>query len=82
MIDLQTLVYIVVGLLIGAVVLGLLYYLICYLEREFPGFPMVFKVIRIIFVVLVVLLLISLLLHMAGFPVVRFGAAPVQQRYG
>jgi hypothetical protein len=77
MIALADLVYIIVGLLIGGLVLGLLYWLICYCEAQFPGFPMIFKIIKIVFVILVVLLLIGLLLNMAGVPVVRVGnAAP------
>lgn len=71
MIGLDDLVYIIVALLIGALVLGLLWWLITYCESQFPGFPVIFKVIKVVFVILVVLVLISLLLHMAGFPVIR-----------
>jgi hypothetical protein len=72
-IGLGSLVSIIVYLLIGALVLGLLWYLINYCESQFPGAPMVFKVIRIIFIILVVLLLINLLLTFAGNPLVRWG---------
>jgi hypothetical protein len=71
-------VQIIVGLLIAALVLGLLWWLITYCEAQFPGFPLVFKVIRIVFVVLVVLVLIGLLLQMAGFPVVQMNPRPAQ----
>jgi len=77
MIALADLVYIIVGLLIGGLVLGLLWWLIGYCEAQFPGFPLLFKVIRIVFVILVVLLLIGLLLNMAGVPVVRVNGPPV-----
>lgn len=72
MIGIGDLVYVIVGLLVGGLILGLLWWLINYCEKEFPGFPMIFKVIRIVFVILVVLVLISLLLHLVGYPVVRF----------
>lgn len=75
MIGIEQIVYVIVALLIGGLVLGLLWWLVTYCEAQFPGFPMVFKVIKIVFVILVVLLLISLLLHVAGFPLVRFGPA-------
>lgn len=73
MIGLDTLVYAIVFLLIAALVLGLVYWLITFCEAQFPGFPIVFKVIKVIFVILVVLFCIGLLLHLAGFPVVRLG---------
>ena len=75
MIGLDSVVYIVVGLLVGALILGLLWYLINYCEQQFPGAPMIFKVIRIVFVVLVVLLLISILLQLVGVPLFRVGPA-------
>lgn len=75
MIGIDTLVYFVVGALVVALIIGLLYYLILFCEKEFPSFPLVFKVVRVAFVVLVILLLISFLLHLLGFPVVRFTPA-------
>ncbi len=75
MVGFDTIVYVIVGLLIGGLILGLLWWLIGYCEQQFPSFPLVFKVIRIVFVIMVVLMLISLLLHGMGFPLVRFGPA-------
>lgn len=72
MIGIADLVYVIVGLLIGGLVLGLLWWLIGYVESQGMGPPIMFKVIRVVFVILVVLVLISLLLGLAGFPVVRF----------
>jgi hypothetical protein len=73
-IGLADLVWYVIYLLIAAVIIGLLWFLINYIEKQFtdPGFPVMFKVIRVIFVVLVVLFAIGLLLSFAGFPIVRF----------
>ena len=62
----------VVWMLITAAVLGLLWFLINYCEvNMFPGFPMVFNVIRVIFVILVILLLIGKLLELGGYPVFK-----------
>lgn len=68
MISLSALVSLVVYLLVGAAILGLLWWLIGFCERSIGGPPLVYAVIRVVFVVLVVLLLISLLLHLAGAP--------------
>ena len=72
MIGIDTLVYVIVGLLVAALIGGLLWWLINYCEQQFPGMPLIFKIIRIVFVVFVVLMLISLLLQLLGFPLVRF----------
>ena len=70
--DLSTIVYIVVGLIIAVIVLGLLWWLIGYAEKTFTGIPPIaFKVVRFVFVALVVLFLIGLLLNLLGVPVVR-----------
>lgn len=71
MIAIGDIVWAVVYMLIGGLVLGLLWWLISYIERQGVGPPVVFKVIRVIFVILVVLLLISILLGLLGFPIVR-----------
>lgn len=62
MISLSGLVAVVIYLLVGAAVLGLLWFLINFCERSLGGPPQVYNVIRVVFVVLVVLLLIFLLL--------------------
>ncbi len=62
MVSLSGIVLIVVYLLVAAGVLGLLWFLIGFCERNLGGPPQVYAVIRVIFVVLVVLLLIGLLL--------------------
>lgn len=59
-------------MLVGGLVLGLLWFLIGYVEAQGLGPPVMFKVIRIVFIILVVLLLISVLLGLAGHPVVRW----------
>jgi Na+/melibiose symporter-like transporter len=61
----------ILGLLIGAVVLGLLWFLIGYIEKQGWGPPLAFQVIRVIFVILVVVLLISLLMALIGHPLIR-----------
>jgi hypothetical protein len=73
MIGIDTIVYVIVGLLVGGLILALLWWLVNYCEQQFPGAPLLFKVIRIVFVILVVLLLISILLHLIGVPLIRFG---------
>jgi uncharacterized membrane protein YedE/YeeE len=70
-IDLATLVQIVVAMLVGGLIIGLLWWLINYCEKEFPGSPMVFKIIRIVFIILIVLFLIGILLSLAGYPIVK-----------
>lgn len=72
MISLTGLVTVVVYLLICAAVLGLLWWLIAFCERQLGGPSQVYTVIRVIFAVLVVLLLIGLLLSFAqGQPLFR-----------
>lgn len=70
MVTLSSIVGIVLTLLIGAAVLGLLWWLISYVEKQGLGPPLVFKVVRVVFVVLVVLLLIGFLLHLLGVPII------------
>lgn len=72
MISLEGVVWTILYLLIAVVVLGLLWWLIGYFEREFGGPPMAYKVIRAVFVILIVLLLIGLLLSLlTGRPLFR-----------
>lgn len=54
MISLTSLVFIVLWMLISAVVIGLLWWLIGYVESQGWGPPNVFKVVRVVFVVLIV----------------------------
>lgn len=72
MIALETLVGAVVFMLIGALVLGLLWWLIGYVEAQGLGPPVMFKVIRVVFVILVVLVLIGVLMQLAGRPLIRW----------
>jgi asparagine N-glycosylation enzyme membrane subunit Stt3 len=71
-IGIAEIVWLMVYLLIAAVILGLVWWLIGYIEKQGFGPPIAFKVIRIVFVVLVVLFVIGMLLSFAGFPIVRF----------
>lgn len=66
MISLSAAVTIILYLLACGLVFGLLYYLILYCEREFPGMPLFFKVARIALVFLAVLVIIGVLVHVAG----------------
>lgn len=70
MVTVGSVVGIILALLIGAAVLGLLWWLIGYIEKQGFGPPIVFKVVRVVYVVLVVLLLIGFLLHLLGVPVI------------
>ncbi len=72
MISLSGIVWIVLYLLIAAAVLGMLWFLINFVEAQMGGPAKVYAVIRVIFVVLVVLLLIFLLLSfLSGQPLLR-----------
>ncbi len=74
MISLTTVVWVILGCLVGVMVLGLLWWLINYCESAIGGPPQAYAVIRVIFVILVVLLLIGLLLSfITGTPLVRLG---------
>lgn len=64
----------IVFLLLGGAVLGLVWFLIGYAEKQFGGPPLFYSVVRFVFVFLVVLLLIGLLLHLMGSPIVNIHA--------
>lgn len=72
MIGIDTLVTVIVYLLIGGLILGLLWWLITYVEAQGIGPPILFKIIRVVFVILVVLVLISVLMSLIGHPLVRW----------
>ncbi len=77
MVSLESLVYIVVYLLIAALILGLLWWLIGYVERQGLGTPVIFKVVRVVFVVMVVLVLIGFLISFTtGHPMFRASGPP------
>ncbi len=69
--SLETVVELVVFLIIAGAVLGLLYYLIYFVESQFPSPPMALfcKVARVALVILAVLVLIGMLLSFAGHPI-------------
>lgn len=72
MISLTGAVTLIIYLLVAGLVFGLLYWLVVYCEREFPGIPLFFKVARIALVFLAVLVLIGLLISIvSGQPVFR-----------
>lgn len=66
MISLSGAVTFILYLLVCGLVFGLLYWLIVYCEREFPGFPLFFKLARIALVFVAVLVIIGLLIHVVG----------------
>ena len=70
MISLREVVTIILFLLAAGAVFGLLFWLILYCEKEFPGIPLFFKVARIILVILAVLVLIGIILDFAGHPLI------------
>lgn len=76
MIAIETLVMSIVWLLVLALVLGLVWWLISFVESRAQKYnlaaPAVFDVIRIIFVIAVVIILIGFLMHLIGYPLVRF----------
>lgn len=72
MIDLRTIVYLFLFLLGCGAVFGLLFYLVHYIEREFPSNPLFFKAARIFLVVAAVLVLIGVILDFMGFGIIRW----------
>lgn len=70
MIAIETLVWVFLFLLGCGAIGGLLFYLVTYLEREFPGYPLFFKAARILLVVMAVLVLVFLILDLMGHPIV------------
>jgi hypothetical protein len=68
MIDLQTVVWAVVYLLVAGGVFGLLFFLTHYLQKEFPSEPMSLfaKCARVLLVVLAVLVLIGILVSLVS----------------
>ncbi len=78
MIDLSTVVWVVVYLLVAGAVFGLLFFLINYIAKQFPGpaMDLFAKVARILLIVLAVLVLIGLLVSfISGQPLIRWGPA-------
>jgi hypothetical protein len=76
MISIETVVYVFFFLLGCGAIFALLYYLVTYCEREFPGAPsLVWKALRILLVIGAVLVLIGIILHLMGHPLVTFGPA-------
>lgn len=78
MITIESVVWLFLFLLGCGLVFGLLYYLVGYIESQFPDMPLLYKACRILLVVLAVLLLISVILDLMGHPVIvwRQGARP------
>ncbi len=80
-IDLQNVVGIVLYILCVGAVFGLLFFLVDYIGRQFPGEIMTLfvKVAKIILVVLAVLVVIGILIGLAGGqPLFRWGPAQGQ----
>lgn len=67
----ETLVWAVLYMLIAGAVIGILWGLINYFERNFPGSPMPFKYVRMAFVVLLALFVIGILLSLLGVPIIQ-----------
>lgn len=63
--------FVVYALGAGAIV-GLLWYGLTYVESQFPGFDVFWKVVRCAFVVLVIVVLCFVILAFMGQPVVRW----------
>lgn len=77
MIDLEAVVWIVLKLLGCGAVLGILWFLINYIEDKFPSYPLFWKVIRVVFVLLVCLLAIFIIISFInGTPLFRWGRMP------
>lgn len=73
MIGIDTLVMTFLFLLGCGAIFALLWYLVTYLEKEFPA-PLFWKIARVILVVGAVLVLICVLLDLMGHPVVVWRA--------
>jgi hypothetical protein len=72
MIDLSSIVHVVLYLLGAGAVFGLLFFLIDYIARRFPGEPMAMfaNVAKILLVVLAVLVLIGIIISLMGGPTI------------
>jgi len=78
MIDLREVVGIVLYILIAGVVFGLLFFLVDYVGRQFPGeaMAMFVKLAKILLIVLAVLVVIGILIGLlGGQPMFRWGPA-------
>ncbi len=83
MIDLNTVIFVVLYLLIAGAVFGLLFLLINYVESQFASPPMAMfcKVARVFLVILAVLVLIGMLVSMiSGTPLFHWGGSPPRIR--
>jgi heme/copper-type cytochrome/quinol oxidase subunit 2 len=79
MISLHDVVWIVIGLLVAGAVFALLFFLINYVERQFPseGGNLFAKAARVVLVVLAVLVLIGFLIGLiSGQPIFYWRGAP------
>ena len=70
-ITLAQIVGVVLFILIAAAVLGLLWFLIGYIQSQFGGPEIIYKVCRVVMMVMVVVMLICLLLNLAGEPLIK-----------
>jgi hypothetical protein len=61
----------VLFMLVAAAVIGLLWWLIGYVQASFGGPEIIYKVIRVLLVIMLVVALIGLLLSLVGEPLVR-----------
>lgn len=69
--NIATLIWFVVYAIGAGAIVGLLWFLITYVEGQFPGFPMFWKVVRCVFVVIVVIVLCFVILAFMGQPVIK-----------
>ncbi len=61
----------VLFMLVAAAVIGLLWWLIGYVQGSFGGPEIVYKVIRVVLIILLVVALIGLLLSLVGEPLIQ-----------
>jgi len=76
MITIESVVWIVLFLIGCAAIFGLLWWAVCYCEKEFPGGAPFFKFARIFLVIAAVFILIFLILDLLGHPVVTWRRLP------
>lgn len=71
-VSIEGIVWLVLYLLGAAAVFAILWYLVCYFEKEWGGPPIVYKAIRSLLVVLAALVAIFVIMDLIGHPLVNW----------
>ncbi len=72
MISIESVVMVVLFLIGCAFIFGILFYVVTYCEKEFPGYNMFFKFARIFLFIAGAFVLIGLILDLMGHPIIAW----------